>query len=144
MSPFERPTLCPNCHKKPIGCSCHRRNNDPIHPELHHVVAFIDETKYFGAKAQDEVLKLVADVRAKSTRALVARKLDGFEKIRIDRDCDRLEARAKGKVFGTAQKMREREMASKGGPKRGVGEVLSNIERIQRHAALYTPPARGN
>lgn len=68
---------------------------------------------------------------------LLARKLDGFDKIRIDRDCDRLEATAKGKVFGTAQKMRERELASKGGPKRADVSNLSNMERIQRHAALY-------
>lgn len=134
---LEKAKLCLTCHKNPIACSCHRRNRDPIHTELAHVVCFMEETRYFGVAAQTETLTMIAAVRTRTTRMLLARKLDGFDKIRIDRDCDRLEATAKGKVFGTAQKMRERELASKGGPKRADVSNLSNMERIQRHAALY-------
>lgn len=131
----EVPLLCPSCHTSRTSCSCHRRNNDPLHPALDEAKAFIEETRFFGHEAQETAFVLIQSARCQATQDLLAHRIDGFSKNRIDRDCERLIARAKGKLFGTSQRMSEHR--SKGTVSKSDG--LSNVDRLKLHLNLYMP-----
>lgn len=105
---------CGLCHKPRQVCtctaSCRRiRNNDPIHPSLAMAAEYIEETRYFGAEALKNAQVLIGSALCDARSLVASKRMDGFTFKRIDEDAQRLFARAKGKVYGTALRLRERD-----------------------------------
>lgn len=95
-------TLCGKPRDK--VCRCLDRGGkqiDPIHPSLAIAEEYMAEQRHFGRKQYDAAIALIEDA-VKRTRSLVANKeLDGRQLTRIGRDAERLERKAKGRVFGS-------------------------------------------
>lgn len=78
---------------------------------------------------------MIQSARCQATQDLLAKRIDGFVKKRIDEDCEKLILRCKGKVFGTAQRMIENDQKGK----RPKSDGLSNVDRLKAALHLYTP-----
>lgn len=63
----------------------------------------------------------------------VAGVIDGFEYMRVDKDAHRLAERAKGKLYGTVLKLKERDTTPSRSPRsQSNADVIAQFKRINR------------
>jgi hypothetical protein len=105
-------TLCGyNRNSRLCTCLERVRNHDPFHPLLANIEISIRENRYFGKKAFEQALEEIQAARCAFMSDYAGdnrRHSDGWDIKRIDEQAKRLVLIAKGKLFGTAQRMRER------------------------------------
>jgi|SRR5882757_9967424 len=97
--------------------------NDPFHEVLAEAVEFIEAPRYYSRQNHDDALQLIDACRMVAVRRVIRKEMDGFDLKRIDSDAERLTQRSKGRLFGSMQRMADREhngSKSPKQPKRGL------------------------
>ncbi len=124
-------SMCGKLRDRECSCLQRVRNNDPIHPSLAVAEAFITDTRYFGNDALDDAMALIASARRDAIEATSQRLMDGFTCKRIDQDAHRLVERAKGKLYGTRQRLAEQNTNSAKGKKENIQSSRDVIARFK-------------
>lgn len=104
--------------------------NDPFHEVLTDAVEFIEAPRYYSAQNHSDALQLIDACRSVAIRRVIRKELDGFDLKRIDSDADRLIQRSKGRLFGSMQRMADREAQQRTQPAKQPKRGLS-LEELQ-------------
>ena len=116
-----------------------RRCEDPIHDVLTEAKEFIEQPRYYSAKNHEDALLVIEACRAVALRRVVRREMDGFDLKRIDSDAERLIQRSKGRLFGSMQRMQDREAQQRTNPAKQPKRSISLDELRSRLDRQITP-----
>jgi hypothetical protein len=136
---------CRLCFKLRRDCECiaGRRGGkqiDDFHPAFAIAHEYIREEMFFGKEKHKTALELLKSSKAMYLEDYIqshGRNLEGFERMRLDKDDLRLERMADGRLFATMQKMRDRRS---NGPTTQGRAAESSREVIARFKAARSLP----
>lgn len=104
-------SACGLCGKlRNRGCECFRRGGkciDDFHPAYSIAHEYITTEKFFGSEKHETALALIQDARLETLSSSECQVV-GFDRMRLDKDAQRLKAMADGRLFATRQKMAEK------------------------------------
>lgn len=103
---------------------------DPFHEVLTAAVEFIEAPRYYSAQNHSDAMQLIDACRSVAIRRVLRKELDGFDLKRIDSDAERLIQRSKGRLFGSMQRMADREAQQRTQPAKTPKRSLS-LDELQ-------------
>lgn len=119
-------------------CRCLDRGGkqiDPIHTSLAIADEYISTERYFGSEKHEIALALISDAVSEIVSKVAAKQLQGFVLVVVNRDAERLERKAKGRLFATRSAMAEREQTQKVSTKTNNDDVMSRLRQRRALAA---------